>query len=57
MSAVVEFLLAHGLELVGGLSLLLIAVIGVLKIIPGDQGEEKLQKIVDFLTRLIQPKP
>lgn len=42
------------LAVVGGVVVVLTGVVAILRAIPGDQGEEKLQAIVDFLARLIQ---
>lgn len=42
------------LQVLGGLSAVLMGVVGVLRAIPGDQGEEKLAAIADFISRLIQ---
>lgn len=41
------------LAVVGGLVTVLAGVIAVLRAIPGDQGEEKLQGIADFLSSVI----
>lgn len=42
------------LQALGGIAAMLVGLVAVLRAIPGDQGEEKLQAIADFISRLIQ---
>ena len=44
------------LAALGAVQGLILAIIALLKIIPGDQGEMKLQSIADFLSGLIAKK-
>ena len=44
------------LAALGAVQGLILAIIALLKIIPGDQGEMKLQSIADFLSGLIDKK-
>lgn len=46
-----KFIYEHYQEILGSLSALLLAFIGVFSMIPGDQPEKTLQKIVDFIAK------
>lgn len=46
----ISWFLAHGLQVVGGVSSVLTGAISICLLIPGDQPEKFLQSIVDFLS-------
>jgi hypothetical protein len=49
--AFVSFLTLHGYEILGAITALLSALIGIALLIPGDQPEKTLQMILDFLSK------
>lgn len=52
MSAVIAFLVEHGLELVGGVVLVLNGVIAIATLIPGEQPEKFLRSVVDVIGKI-----
>jgi hypothetical protein len=49
---IVNWLMAHGLDVVGALVLLCNAIIAIAVLIPGDQPEKFLQGAVDLLSKI-----
>ena len=48
----VNWLMAHGLEVLGATVLLCNAVIAIALLIPGEQPEKALGSVVDFLSKI-----
>jgi hypothetical protein len=48
---IIAFMAAHGLELLGALTLILNGVIAICVLVPGEQPEKALQWIVDFIAK------
>lgn len=48
---VVNFIVAHGLEILGACMLILSGVLGIALVIPGDQPDKFLQGAIDFLKK------
>lgn len=51
MSAVISWVMAHGLEVIGALTLLLNALIAVFTLIPGDAPEKQLKAFTAFIEK------
>ena len=51
-----EWLMANWLPLLGAIVVLLSGVIGILKLIPGNQGEGILEKIKNLLSKFLPGK-
>jgi hypothetical protein len=45
----IQFLMAHGLEILGGIQLVLMGLIAIFAIIPGEQPELFLKKLSDLV--------
>ena len=52
MGALVSFVMAHGLEILGGIMLILSGALAIALAIPGDTPDTQLQAIIDFLKKL-----
>jgi hypothetical protein len=48
----IEFVIAHGAEIVAAVTTVLSAGIAVAVLIPGEQPEKALQAIVDFIAKI-----
>ena len=48
---IVQWIMAHWLEVLGGISTVLAGLIVIFSLIPGDQPDKALQGIVDFLKK------
>lgn len=49
---VVQWIMAHGLEIVASVQALLMALIALFMLIPGEQPEKALRSIVELIARL-----
>lgn len=52
MGAVLAFLAAHGLELVGGISLTLSGLYAIALLIPGDQPDKAIKALLDLTQKI-----
>lgn len=51
MEQVIPFLIAHGLQILGAVTLILSGLLAIALIIPGDQPDNFLQGVLDFLKK------
>ena len=47
----VQFIVSHGLEIVMAVHGILVALVALFMLIPGEQPEKALQSVVDFIER------